>query len=788
MMRLVSTLAAALAIMPVVAIAQQPPATPAPNTPETVSSDRREYTNDQKNAHYIGHVEIARSDGTIYADDAMIYGDENKTIATGNVLMTQGNNRLAAERAEFDTKTGLGTFYHAWGIASVQPPRQQSARPGAAIPQVIGQETNVYFFGDKVEKLGPKKYRITNGGFSTCVQPTPRWELHADTVTLNVDHYTLLRNAIFSVKGVPMLYTPFLYYPTKRDDRATGFLIPTYGQTTIRGHQIHDAFFWAIDRSQDATFFHDWYSKTGQGVGSEYRYNMGIGSDGNIRTYLLNQHATTYAQADGSVNPVPAERSYEIRGGANQVLPGNLRLRARADYFSSIQSMQTLNTNIYDLSRNQRTFGGNLIGAWGTYTLNGTFDHTEYFSPYAKGTSVVSGTWPRITFTRNERPLLGSPLYFSVGTDVAHVLSNQKSTDSSGAVTDFDRGLSRIDVAPQIRYPFKKWQWFTVNSTTLWRETYYTRSLEPTGDPTVAPSKPIDRGLSRPVFTVQSQILGPVFNRIWDTPNNGYAEKFKHTIEPFVNVQWTAPVDNFERIITFDGIDSYVGGATYNYGLNNRFFAKRKTIPGAPAQAREFIGVELTQSYYTDQRAASLDRQYASGQLTGTAPTHFSPLALSVRVLPSNDVSGTIRAEFDSTKKQLRTVSAQGSYSWSARLQTSATWTKKAFIEGLQGFDNKDFLDHYISTNTTVHTKDNRVGGIYSFNYDVLHSQMTNQRMSGFYNAQCCGIAFEYQIYNYGANSYFTAVPQDRRFFMSFTLAGLGNFSPFNGALSGVPR
>jgi hypothetical protein len=31
-------------------------------------------------------------------------------------------------------------------------------------------------------------------------------------------------------------------------------------------------------------------------------------------------------------------------------------------------------------------------------------------------------------------------------------------------------------------------------------------------------------------------------------------------------------------------------------------------------------------------------------------------------------------------------------------------------------------------------------------------------------------------------------VPADHRFFLSFTLAGLGNFSPFNGALSGVPR
>ena len=30
--------------------------------------------------------------------------------------------------------------------------------------------------------------------------------------------------------------------------------------------------------------------------------------------------------------------------------------------------------------------------------------------------------------------------------------------------------------------------------------------------------------------------------------------------------------------------------------------------------------------------------------------------------------------------------------------------------------------------------------------------------------------------------------PSDHRFFLSFTLAGLGNFSPFNGAMGGVPR
>ena len=109
------------------------------------------------------------------------------------------------------------------------------------------------FAGEVIEKIGPRKYKITNGGFTTCVQPTPRWDLRAGTIVLNLEHYTFLRNAVFNVKGVPLLYTPVMYYPTKKEDRATGILLPTLGSTTLRGESIHNAFFWVLDRSQDAT-------------------------------------------------------------------------------------------------------------------------------------------------------------------------------------------------------------------------------------------------------------------------------------------------------------------------------------------------------------------------------------------------------------------------------------------------------------------------------------------------------------------------------------------------------
>jgi LPS-assembly protein len=787
--------------------AAQPPTAPGqPPVADSTISDRREATNDQKDWHFIGSVEFCSAGGPakgvcnpdkdtmIYADEAWYYSDGSRFLAKGNVVFSQGDNRISAERVEFNTDTRLGTFYNATGIATVKPQKPQAPRPGAmaAPPPIAGQDTAVMFFGETVEKLGPRKYKITKGGFSTCTQPTPRWDLHAGTVILNVEHYTLLTNAVLTVKGVPMFYLPVMYYPTKKEDRATGFLIPTYGASSLRGQSIHNAFFWAIDRSQDATILHDWFSKTGQGVGSEYRYNFGPQADGNIRAYLLDQHDATYVNdtTSGVPQTVPGARSYEIHGASNQVLPGNIHARGRIDYFSSIATSQTFNMNIYDATRNTRSFGGNLVGAWGTYSMNATLDHSEYF--YDVNNSSLSGSWPRVALTRNERPFLGGAVYFSVGAEYAHMLRQSESTDSTTNIsTSTDFSLNRLDFNPQIRYPFKKWQWFTVNSTVSWRDTYYSRSQTPTDyTAAAAPQTMTDDSLNRRIFVVQSQIVGPVFNRIWDTPTNGYAEKFKHSIEPILNVQVTQNFADFTRVVQFDGIDNQVGGVQYTYGLNNRFYAKRKLTPGAPAQSREILAIELSQSYYTNQSAALTDRQYQTNNVPGAldsgATNHFSPIALNVRALPNSEWSGNLRAEFDSRYHALKTISAGATYS-TPEVQATVGWSKRGLIPQLQGFNDPALLDQSLTASTNVHTKANRVGMIYSFNYDVLHSTMLQQRVSGFYNAQCCGLAFEYQTYNFGALST-SPIASDHRFFLSFTLAGLGNFSPFSGAMNGVPR
>jgi len=715
---------------------------------------------------FVGNVEVECDETTLLADEMDVFTDTNIIVARGNVRFETAEAGISADRLEFNTQTRTGVFYNALGTVRLGPQVERS---------MFGtQEPDAMFWGEEIYKLGPKKYQIKKGGFTSCVQPTPRWELTSGDATVTLDSYALLRNPVLRVKGVPLLYVPALYYPLHESGRSTGFLIPTYGTSTVRGSSLSNAFFWAIDRSQDATFYHDWFTQTGQGVGAEYRYVAAPGSDGFVKTYLLKQHAATISQPGGGTTTIPASRDYEISANVTQALPGRLRARGRVDYFSSIQAHQLYHYNIYDASRRQRSYAFNVTGSWGSYLLAASVDHNEVF--YSNTSSTTVGAMPRLGFSRSERPIGGSPLYFSVSSEYAALLRKSVDQTTEPAKTT-DNGLQRVDVMPTVRLPFTRWPFLTVNTSLAWRATYWTRSLDPEG-------VQIDEGISRRYFDLQSQVTGPVFTRIWDTPGSGWAQKIKHVIEPSFAFRRVTAIDEFDRIVRLEGSDSVVGNVTrLNYALTNRLYVKPHE-GGAFATPREIVNVAITQSYYTDANAAKYDQNYATS-FTGSAPSHFSPVALTARVNPTPRIGGQFRTEYDTQFHAIRSFAANGSVSLGRYLQASGGWSQRRYIEGLPGFNNPDQLDHYINGSTSLRTPGGKIGGTYVFNYDLARDRFLQQRITGFYNAQCCGVALEYQVYNLLYADPRTGLTRDRRFNLSFTLAGVGTFSNFFGAFGG---
>jgi LPS-assembly protein len=695
-------------------------------------------------------VQIDCDEMQLFADTVEHFQKETRLVAQGHVLFVSGTVRVSAERVDFNTRTRTGTFYMASGTALMK-----AATPGETAGE---QEPYAFFWGDELRKIGPTKYKIIDGGFTACVQPTPRWETKAGSFEVNLNDYVLLKNAIFKVKGVPVLYLPLFYYPMEEDDRSTGFLMPSYGTATLAGQRLTNAFFWAINRSQDATFTHDWFTKTGQGYGGQYRYVLGGGSSGNARVYRLNEKATTVT-TNGVEQTRAGQNSFNLNGDLVQTLGAGLRARGYVDYFSRLETQQKLQQNVYHATNRTRRYGGNLSGSWAEYVLNATLEQRDIFDGSERLTR--DGNLPRVSLSRGQRPIGKSPLNFAVTGEYATF--KRKTIVSDETVSD--QGVTRMDVNPVLQIPFTKWPFLQFTSVVAWRGTFWSESLD-------VNQVQVPDAIGRSFFDFQGRVTGPTFNRIWD---NGSGRRVKHVIEPSLAIQRTTAIDDFERYVKLEGTDYIIGSTTrYTYGITNRLYAKREN-------SREVLNVAVMQTYYTDARAAQYDR---NNQSFNTAPTNFGPISITGRTAPTAGMQGSFRTEWDHQANAIRTIAASGTFNHGPWLQSEAGWSLRRALEGIKGFEEAS-ATHYLNASTTLRTARNNFGGTYSFNYDMRNDDFLQQRYMAYYNAQCCGVAVEWQTWNLQGTAAGVAVPQDRRFNISVTLAGIGAVPNFFGGLSG---
>jgi LPS-assembly protein len=701
------------------------------------------------------------------ADEIEIFTDTNKLQARGNVVFTNPEGRIAAERVEFDMATGVGTFHQASGIMTLGPTADRA--------QFGNQDPDVYFYGDTIEKVSNRQYRISRGGFSTCVQPTPRWEVVSKSVTINLDEYAIARNMVLRVKGVPLMYLPILYYPIQDDERATGFLMPTYGSSTVRGQALSNAFFWAINRSQDATLYHDWYSRAGQGIGGEYRYQSNLASYGNLRVYRMAQKEAVYTQGS-SVTRIPQSTSYRVDGGATQTMFGTLRARGRIDYFTDIVTQQLHQQNVSYLTQPYRIIEGGLNAGAGRVSSSFQYQRSELFSnPDSRGRtqSQVYGSTPRATLSVAPSMLFGAPIYASMNADYAF-LPNRSLTD--GEIT-LDRSVGRMDLAPALRVPLSRLTYLAVNTSAAYRTTYFSRSRVPNSD------RLMSEDLIRQFLSVRTDITGPVLTKIWDTPDSLATERMKHVIEPTFSVDYVTEMENQALVpITSDVTDSVVGGAArFTYGLYNRLFYRGRTLDGSRGTTREFVTIGLQQTYYTDPRSSLVDTTYSSRR---PLPVDLSPFALTTRVSPSAAIDGTVRVEYDVSGIGMQLLSATGTAQLFAAAPVGGV--SPASVNANVSFSRTRSsataeTDRYLTLSSTSRWMSNRVGANYALSWDIARAYIVSQSIMASYMAQCCGVQADFQVINRPSGSPY---PSDRRFNFAFVLAGLGTFSNFFGAFA----
>src|SRR5256886_1960926 len=184
-----------------------------------------------------GNVDARIGTYRLQADKVTVYDATNKLIAEGNVVFDQGDQqRITGSHAEWNYRTKTGFFVNSTGYTN-------QTQDG----------TRMYFTADRVEKISLDTIVAENVDITACDEEVPKWSFHAKRVKIKTGDRARIISPIFKVKRVPVMYLPYASLSVKHNDRASGFLAPTFGGSGAKGFRLSEGYFLTLGRSADFT-------------------------------------------------------------------------------------------------------------------------------------------------------------------------------------------------------------------------------------------------------------------------------------------------------------------------------------------------------------------------------------------------------------------------------------------------------------------------------------------------------------------------------------------------------
>lgn len=262
-------------IRPVTAQGSVPPASSSNQDPDALraelSADAMTYDRDLGMVVATGNVEIVYGARSLLADKVSYNQKTDIVIADGNVSMTdQSGKILFGDRIEITGDLKDGVIHN---IGLILEDKSRVAGAGA-------------------RRSNAEITEISKAVYSPCnlckddPSAAPLWQIKAVRVIHDSEQKQIsYRNAWLEIYGIPVAYTPYLSHPDPTVKRRSGFLAPTFSNSSDLGLQLRTPYFWAIDEHQDATFAPMLATDGGQGAIGQFRRNFKHGrviADGNF--------------------------------------------------------------------------------------------------------------------------------------------------------------------------------------------------------------------------------------------------------------------------------------------------------------------------------------------------------------------------------------------------------------------------------------------------------------------------------------------------------------------------
>jgi LPS-assembly protein len=567
-----------------------------------------------------GNVDARIGIYRLQADKVTVYTATNKVLAEGNVVFDQGEfQRITGSRAEWNYQTKVGHFENSTGFTN-------QTQDG----------TIIYFTADRVEKVAGNKIIVRNGEITACGDDeVPKWSFKTSRAVITLNDRVRAKKPKFLVKGIPLLYLPYVSVSIKPRDRASGFLTPTFSGSGQKGFRLTNGYYQTLGRSADITLRNDIYTGRGIGIGADLRTRANSRSYLNLGFYAVKDRI--FGEPASAVNPDQGGSSFYIDGV--HYFPNGFLAATDINITSNLAFRQVFSDSIQQaISPEERS----------QLFVNKNFDDYSFnFLARTQVTSIPSvrirtRSLPGVSLDKRPSPLPffeKLPLYFSFEASADGVSRKETVEDLATFLAEGNANpiitpsiVQRLDFQPKFSVPFDIKGW-GVTATARVRGTFYSNSLEPQSR--LVQTRNLVRGYAEFSLDVRPPALARNFRRegsFW----------FRHVIEPYFTYRKISGISNFERIIRFDTLDAIADTNEFEYGITNRFFTRRttETVTGK-VSARSANGVNGNRP---DTAKADAERETAAAgeDEKGSAGDNRPPLTRQ----PYEFLSITLRQKY----------------------------------------------------------------------------------------------------------------------------------------------
>jgi LPS-assembly protein len=404
----------------------------------------------------------------IMADKMSYLEAEGLVIAEGNVVATRNGQILNGQRAVYNRQTGVievtgdvrlkSDGDYLIGEKAILDLRTQTGQISDA--KLFLSENNFHVNGESMEKLGPDTYLVRDARVTTCDAPNPAWSITASEVRVTIEGYGVVKNSVFRIRGVPVLWVPYAIFPAKTE-RQSGVLPPAVGYSSRNGAEVELPIFWAVSDWTDATFYEHYMSERGLMQGLEWRYVAREESKGVFLFDILSDRIdekdlSDSEQSDISPFPRTNDTRYWFRSKADQDMPLGIRARLDTDYLSDQDYLREFQQGLWGYKSRPdlvRQFGRpveEIFSPFRTSRARFSRDQAGYslqaYSSYSQRTlPVAPDDTPQpiggATYSLLPRSVLGEPLFVRFRSDYDYIWRDVG-----------DRG-QRVFVGPEVTRP-----------------------------------------------------------------------------------------------------------------------------------------------------------------------------------------------------------------------------------------------------------------------------------------------------------------------------------------------